>query len=93
VRLSGILVQKAASSFQLINREGLLMGKIFILLFILLTMFSCSQYYKFDELYDKGEYLKAFHLLDNIIDKSNIHYQMRLSGLLSGFLLTAIVIL
>jgi|GEM_PF-1390568 len=47
-----------------------------ILLFFALC--SCSQYYKFDELYDKGEFLKAYHLLDNINDKNSIHYQRRL---------------
>ncbi len=49
----------------------------FVFSFFFLILFSCSQYYRFDELYDKGEFIKAYHLLDNISNKTNAHFQRR----------------
>jgi len=46
-------------------------------LFPLFLFFSCSQYYKFDALYDKGEYFKAYQILDNIKNKDSVHYRIR----------------
>ncbi len=57
--------------------RNMLKNLIFIMICIL-TFSSCSKYYRFDELYDKGEYLNAFNLLDQIKNKKNIYYQKRL---------------
>ncbi len=51
--------------------------KYLLFLLSLLILTSCSKYYKFDELYDKGDYLRAYHLLDDIKNKNNLHYQRR----------------
>jgi len=49
-------------------------------LFCILVAFlfsACSKYYRFDELYDRGNYVKAFALLGEIRSKNEIHYQRR----------------
>lgn len=59
------------------------MFKIRTLLVLLLTatslslVMSCSQYYKIDEQYDKGDFLKAFRILQDVKDQSNPHYLRR----------------
>jgi tetratricopeptide (TPR) repeat protein len=54
--------------------------KIKLALFILLVLLfnGCSQYYKFDELYDKGDFIQAYTILNNIKNTKNGHYQKRL---------------
>ena len=52
--------------------------KSIFLLFCIFIFSSCSKYYRFDELYDKGDYIKAYNLLDQIKNKRNPHYQKRL---------------
>jgi tetratricopeptide (TPR) repeat protein len=50
------------------------------LVFLFLAAFglsSCSQYYKIDEQYDKGEFLKAYKILQEVRDKKSPHYQRR----------------
>lgn len=45
--------------------------------------FSCSAYYQVDELYDKGNTLKAYQVLEKIQGKKNEHYQKRLYRVVS----------
>lgn len=52
--------------------------KFLLLLSLVLLISSCSKYYRFDELYDKGEYLNAYNILEQIKDKKNVYYQKRL---------------
>lgn len=44
---------------------------------VMTLMASCSQYYKIDEQYDKGDFLKAFRVLQDVKDQSSPHYQRR----------------
>ena len=46
-------------------------------LFFLLCGFSCSKYYKIDEQYDKGDFLNAFRILQEIKDQKSPYYQRR----------------
>lgn len=46
--------------------------------YMLFMTLSCSHYYKFDELYDKGQYLEAYRVLSQISSVSNVQYQRRL---------------
>lgn len=51
-----------------------------IVLFLVLAAFglsSCSQYYRIDEQYDKGEFLKAYQVLQEVREKQSPHYQRR----------------
>ena len=55
-------------------------GKIRIYLlfvFALLLFVSCSKFYQFDELYDRGEYLKAYGILSQIEQTNNPSYRKR----------------
>jgi tetratricopeptide (TPR) repeat protein len=52
--------------------------KALILSLILLSLASCSKYYRFDELYDKGKFVEAFHVLEDIPHRDNFHYQSRI---------------
>ena len=53
--------------------------KIYILFLLSLLLFvSCSKYYQFDELYDRGEYLKAYGVLSKIDKTNNSSYRKRL---------------
>lgn len=55
------------------------MAKIIPLICFLfiLSAFSCSKYYKIDEQYDKGDFLNAFRILQEVKDQSSPHYQRR----------------
>ncbi len=45
---------------------------------ILITLFvGCSAYYKYDEAYDKRDFLKAYEIIENIKNKNNINYKTR----------------
>lgn len=55
------------------------MAQRIILSFILAFIISgCSKYYQFDELYDKGDFIKAYSVLEKISNKTNAHYNRRL---------------
>ncbi|MCX7821412.1 MAG: tetratricopeptide repeat protein [Brevinematales bacterium] len=45
--------------------------------FVFLGFVSCSSYYRFDEAYDKRDFLKAYSILENIKNKNNFNYQKR----------------
>lgn len=55
------------------------MAKITAGFFLLaaLVFSSCSQYYRIDEQYDKGEFLKAYKILQEVRDKKSTHYMRR----------------
>lgn len=46
-------------------------------LVIFLVFISCSAYYRFDEAYDKRDFLKAYSILEKIKNKNNINYAKR----------------
>ncbi len=48
----------------------------FLGMFILI-FYGCSSYYKFDEAYDKKDFLKAYNILERIKKKEDIHYKIR----------------
>lgn len=52
------------------------MRQLLLLLFFI-GIFSCSKYYRFDEAYDKKDFLKAYNLLEQIEDKKSIYYKIR----------------
>ncbi len=50
---------------------------LFALMAVCAAGVSCSRYYRVDEQYDKGDFLKAFRTLQEIRDQDSIHYQRR----------------
>jgi tetratricopeptide (TPR) repeat protein len=51
--------------------------KNILLLLAFFGLISCSQYYRIDEQYDKGEFQKAYNILQGVHDRNNSHYQRR----------------
>lgn len=52
--------------------------KITCVLILILSMSSCSKYFHFDNLYDKGRYLEAFQALTEIQKTNQIQFQSRM---------------
>ncbi|MGC8765921.1 MAG: tetratricopeptide repeat protein [Brevinematia bacterium] len=53
------------------------MLRISFFLTFLFFLSCCSSYYKFDEAYDKRDFLKAYNILETIKKKEDIHYKVR----------------
>jgi tetratricopeptide (TPR) repeat protein len=51
--------------------------KITILFLLVLSATSCSKYFHFDNLYDKGKYLEAFEALGEIQKTNQVQFQSR----------------
>jgi tetratricopeptide (TPR) repeat protein len=51
--------------------------KIIIFAFFVSVLFGCSKYYQFDDLYNNGEYIEAYQILQAIEEKDHSEYYKR----------------
>ncbi len=49
----------------------------FFYFIVFLIFFSCSAYYRFDEAFDKKDFLRAYSILESIKSKNNVNYMKR----------------